>query len=339
MVDADKYNFQVEHIEEASQTAKDFMLTVFQRKGAPNELSMVDLKSKRVFLKRGVYDQDGPLRLEELFVGGYVTICARRMKIVSYADSTTRGLFEKHCEQVYTVVGAPAYADIGALMSAAAEYGFTIKRVKTVAQSQSRHPAFCIELVANDALQGWSKVVEKSVCTASAAAAISAEPSGPAAEKVFQSRETTATFNNCALCIIRPHAVRDGVAGEVISTLLAAGLEISAMQSFSLLKAQAENFYEVYKTIIPSAHYVSMVSELASGLCLAIEVRASADVVPMMRELCGPYDVEIARHLRPETIRARLGRDNVHNVVHCTDLAEDGALECQYFFSILPMAG
>lgn len=41
-----------------------------------------------------------------------------------------------------------------------------------------------------------------------------------------------------------------------------------------------------------------------------------------LRELCGPFDVEVARHLRPKTLRALHGRDNVHNVVHCTDLPE-----------------
>ena len=33
--------------------------------------------------------------------------------------------------------------------------------------------------------------------------------------------------------------------------------------------------------------------------------------------------------------RAKFGYDRVRNVVHCTDMPEDGALECQYFFSSL----
>merc|ERR1711972_560557 len=129
-----------------------------------------------------------------------------------------------------------------------------------------------------------------------------------------------------------------GGAGAVIERLVDANFEISAMQSFSLTRPQAENFYEVYKTVVPSAQYSAMISELASGVCLAIEVRAT-DAVDKLRKLCGPHDVEIAKHLRPETLRAKLGRDNVHNAVHCTDLPEDGVLESQYFFSILPSAG
>lgn len=49
--------------------------------------------------------------------------------------------------------------------------------------------------------------------------------------------------------------------------------------------------------------------------------------VKSFRELCGPHDPEIARNLRPNTIRARFGVDRVKNAVHCTDLPEDGILE------------
>lgn len=244
----------------------------------------------------------------------------------------------KNCEQVYTVVGSAAYQDLGVLLAAATDAGFAIKRVKTLPDAHGgRLPAVHIELVGQGGADAWREVVAQTVGGASAAA-VSAEPAGPAQDKVFTGKECTAMFNNCSLCIIRPHAMREGKAGAVISTLFDAGFEVSAMQSYVLLKNQAENFYEVYKTVLPSAQYQSMISELASGLCLALEVRAPEEVVPRLRELSGPFDVEIARHLRPSTIRACHGRDNVHNVVHCTDLPEDGILECQYFFSILPTA-
>jgi nucleoside-diphosphate kinase len=51
--------------------------------------------------------------------------------------------------------------------------------------------------------------------------------------------------------------------------------------------------------------------------------------------LAGPLDPEIAKNLRPDTIRARFGVDRARNAVHCTDLQTDGALECEYFFKLL----
>ena len=36
---------------------------------------------------------------------------------------------------------------------------------------------------------------------------------------------------------------------------------------------------------------------------------------------------EIARKLRPNTLRAQFGKTKVQNAIHCTDLPEDGLLE------------
>ncbi len=43
-------------------------------------------------------------------------------------------------------------------------------------------------------------------------------------------------------------------------------------------------------------------------------------------------DSEIAKSLRPNTLRARFGVDRVKNGLHCTDLPEDGVNESMYFF-------
>uniref|UniRef100_A0A8D0GJ58 Nucleoside diphosphate kinase-like domain-containing protein n=1 Tax=Sphenodon punctatus TaxID=8508 RepID=A0A8D0GJ58_SPHPU len=84
----------------------------------------------------------------------------------------------------------------------------------------------------------------------------------------------------------------------MIKTILDEGFEISALQMFNMERANAEEFYEIYKGVV--AEYP-----------------------------------EIARHLRPGTLRALFGKNKIQNAVHCTDLPEDGVLEVQYFFKIL----
>ena len=42
---------------------------------------------------------------------------------------------------------------------------------------------------------------------------------------------------------------------------------------------------------------------------------------------------EIARHLRPRSLRAQFGLDKVHNAIHCTDLPEDAVLEVGILFT------
>ncbi|XP_059922681.1 nucleoside diphosphate kinase 7 [Gadus macrocephalus] len=142
----------------------------------------------------------------------------------------------------------------------------------------------------------------------------------------------TAQYTACTCCIIKPHALSQGLAGKVLNSISKAGFEISALQMFTMDRANAEEFYEVYKGVV--TEYPNMVSELCSGPCLALEVRGS-DTPKSFRDFCGPADPEIARHLRPETLRALYGKDKVQNAVHCTDLPDDALLEVQYFFKIL----
>jgi ribonucleoside-triphosphate reductase len=59
------------------------------------------------------------------------------------------------------------------------------------------------------------------------------------------------------------------------------------------------------------------------------------DVVNKIRALVGPHDPEIAKVLRQKSLRAIFGVDRVRNVCHCTDLPEDGVLECQYMFELM----
>jgi hypothetical protein len=77
------------------------------------------------------------------------------------------------------------------------------------------------------------------------------------------------------------------------------------------------------------------VAELSSGTAAALLLRGGADIVGRVRDLCGPYIPDVARHLRPESLRAKYGVDGVRNAVHCTDLPLDGPLECKFLFEVL----
>ena len=73
---------------------------------------------------------------------------------------------------------------------------------------------------------------------------------------------------------------------------------------------------------------------MSNGPTILLEVRQE-DAVLMFRDFVGPYDPTIAQHLKPDTLRAKFGCDRVKNAVHCTDMPEDGRLECEYFFDIM----
>ncbi len=131
------------------------------------------------------------------------------------------------------------------------------------------------------------------------------------------------------LGVIKPHAVLDGVAGLALD-IVSEHFDVTALRLCTLDRAAAAEFYEVYKGVLAIGEYTSMVDELTSGPCIAFEVAdrdGGAEVVEAFRELCGPMDPELARVLRPKSIRAQFGLNKIKNAVHCTDLVEDGQLE------------
>lgn len=138
------------------------------------------------------------------------------------------------------------------------------------------------------------------------------------------------------LCIVKPHAVKEGKAGNIIDAIVGADMRITAMKMCHLERASSEEFFEVYKGVVPE--YVQMCLQLSSGPCIALEILGKTDnssAYQELRSLCGPVDSEIAKQIRPQTLRARFGVNKIQNAVHCTDLEEDTQLEVEYFFKIL----
>ena len=98
---------------------------------------------------------------------------------------------------------------------------------------------------------------------------------------------------------------------------------------FHLSREVIEEFMDVYKGVLPE--YLPLIEHLSNGPSVVLEVRQD-NVVQAFRDFVGPHDPEIAKHLKPDSLRAQFGCDRVKNAVHVTDLPEDGRLECQYFF-------
>ncbi|KAL8453351.1 hypothetical protein Emag_001906 [Eimeria magna] len=131
-------------------------------------------------------------------------------------------------------------------------------------------------------------------------------------------------------CVIKPHALQH--TGKVLRALVDSGLTLSAMQSFRMTRLAASEFLEVYDTVLKE--YPQMVEEMTNGTVIALQLEGK-DAVARLRRLAGPYDPEVCRYLHPATLRAKLGESVARNALHCTDLAEDGPLECNYFFDLM----
>uniref|UniRef100_A0A8C4S978 NME/NM23 family member 7 n=1 Tax=Erpetoichthys calabaricus TaxID=27687 RepID=A0A8C4S978_ERPCA len=115
-----------------------------------------------------------------------------------------------------------------------------------------------------------------------------------------------------------------GLTGNILNAILDAGFQITALQMFVHLT----------KNVSFCVFEQSMVEELCAGPCIALEI-CGPEAPKAFREFCGPADPEIARHLRPQTLRAIFGKNKLKNAVHCTDLPEDGILEVNIHSSLI----
>jgi nucleoside-diphosphate kinase len=139
--------------------------------------------------------------------------------------------------------------------------------------------------------------------------------------------------------------VKSGDFARIIDMVLSSqNFVISALQMFELDKTSASEFLEVYDGVMPN--FKDMVVDFCSGPIIAIEVKHaggaaagpradSASVISAFRDFVGPWDVEMAKELRPKSIRAQFGKGRTENAIHCTDLPDDGLAEVSYFFDVL----
>jgi len=136
------------------------------------------------------------------------------------------------------------------------------------------------------------------------------------------------------LLLIKPHIIHNRQLGQVLDLLLTeGGFEISALQMLHINKTTACEFFELYKGVLPE--FNQMTDYIATGgPVVACEIRQE-ETVSKLRRFCGPIDPDEARMYNPNSLRARFGEDKLRNGFHCTDLPEDGLLECEYFFVLL----
>jgi len=307
---------------------------------------MWDIKAKRTFLKRCYYPS---IELSNLYIGAQIIVYARQLKVVEFGDDFTKTELSSANTKAVVFVKEVGMPSIGNIINAVLDEKFIISRLKMVnltsqqafnvlseksasADSIANAPVVAMELVGS----GSDKIqnVLKSAANNEAYFVHMASPKELSLLFENSNVDSTATLMDCALCLIKPHAVKSGHTGSILDEIVQSGFNISAIEMFYLDRQASEEFLEVYKTVVPE--YNDMVVELCAGPLVAVEIKGDVQsVVQDFRSLCGPNDPVIARHIRPNTLRALFGESKIKNAVHCTDLPQDGGLEAEYFFSIL----
>ena len=128
--------------------------------------------------------------------------------------------------------------------------------------------------------------------------------------------------------IIKPDAVKAGVAGKIIQRLEDEGFRIAACKKVHLTQGQAEGFYAVHAE---RPFFGELVEFMTSGPVFVLVLQAE-NAIQRYRDLMGPTDSEKAG---PDTLRGLYGTDIQNNAVHGSDSVENGLIETDYFFNKL----
>jgi nucleoside-diphosphate kinase len=128
------------------------------------------------------------------------------------------------------------------------------------------------------------------------------------------------------LCIIKPDAVEQRKAGEILQRVLDEGFRVLALRQVTLPQVQAEGFYAVHRE---RPFFKDLVTFMSRGPIVVVALEAE-NAVARWREVIGATDPAKAAE---GTIRKKYGRNLGENAVHGSDSEENGRLECAYFFA------
>ncbi|KAL7470335.1 hypothetical protein ACHAXS_012072 [Conticribra weissflogii] len=355
--------FIVEWFDPHPQILKKYLLKYYCE---TCEVDMKDLSTNRKFLKKTKVPPS--LKEADFFVGANILLLSRDLKLVDYADSVTRKLLEDAEERTFCFLPPTLYDSMADIVSMIEHAGFTLVDIKStnfvdyddmngaielmsainVDDFARPEPMVVLSFRGANSIESIHKLIKSSTFVGMAC------PSDANEAKLFSSffstkRPSTATFEECTCCAIKPHVIKEKLVGKVLKNLVTNGFVVSAIQMFKMERAAAAEFLEVYDGVVPE--YRDMVDEMCSGPIVAMEIRFKPNSLKIINELsaeekqqkvveefrdhAGPWDVNVAKELYPKTIRGTFGRDRIRNAVHCTDLPKDGIIEVEYFFKIL----
>uniref|UniRef100_A0A3Q0KQ90 Nucleoside diphosphate kinase n=2 Tax=Schistosoma mansoni TaxID=6183 RepID=A0A3Q0KQ90_SCHMA len=360
------YCFLVEWFDAISSLIRRFLL-IYHTK--ISSVEMHEEKTNRLFLKPTRIEG---LKLSDFYLGSTVTILSRSLKIVDYGDEFTKREFLSRSERCVVFIPPASVFRAGEIIGMLEDKSlriinlkmmrFTSDELKSLLDNYtilSSIPTLLNELTGKQLIA--LEVMGTNVCSLlyefiygpkGSSENILSNPdlfmitsnvgdSLKQANKIFGNPggpnfHGAALLKNTTLCVIRPHAVSDGLTGKIWSAINEKGFRVTAARLYRLSKADAADFLEVYKGVVQE--YPEMLDQLSSGPCIALEIDIpdpNLNVHQAFREFTGPIDPEIAKYLRPDTLRARFGVTKVKNAIHCTDLPEDTEREVNYFFNNL----
>eukprot|EP01084_Bolivina_argentea_P269538 458115_1 len=357
--DEDTYTFVVEWYDSVADLSRKYNLTYWPKDGS---LSMYDLAKNRLFLKR-VANNDINFP-NDLYVGKTILVYSRQLKIIDYADLFTKNKFESISKLYHTLfINFKSFTQFLATINKY-EAPFHFKTINSIVCNHQIQQILQIEN-ANEILILCEFAGTKDIESAFNQCSKDDNFNGIMCDK-NKHNKLIEEINTCptsailsseneisSLCLIKPHALLS--TSSIINDILSEGFNITAITTKKLTLSEAKDFYEIYNGVVKEYNY--LIEQLLSGPVIALQIQCSnnkqysdnkeekeeknnlsqvnkCSAFIEFREFVGPSDPEIAKVIRPNSLRAKYGIDRIKNAIHCTDLEDDGKLESNFFFQL-----
>jgi nucleoside-diphosphate kinase len=130
------------------------------------------------------------------------------------------------------------------------------------------------------------------------------------------------------LAIIKPDAVANGVAGQILARIEQTGFRVLALKMIKMTEDDAAGFYAVHRE---RPFFKSLCMFMTQGPCIPIVLERD-NAIQRWRDLMGATDPAKAA---AGTIRKDFAASIEANAVHGSDAVATASFEIPYFFSNL----
>ena len=132
--------------------------------------------------------------------------------------------------------------------------------------------------------------------------------------------------NNLTFTMIKPDAMENGYAGDILSMILKSGFRISALKLIHLTNHQAKIFYNIHREKPFFEELVTFMTR--SPIIVAVLKKNNA--VEDFRKLIGSTNPEDAEK---GTVRKLFATSMGENAIHGSDSEDNAHIESSFFFN------
>ncbi|XP_064647243.1 thioredoxin domain-containing protein 3 homolog isoform X11 [Lineus longissimus] len=132
------------------------------------------------------------------------------------------------------------------------------------------------------------------------------------------------------VCIIKPDAIAAGKKDEILEQLAERGIEVLTDEERLLTEEEVKEFYASHAE---EDYFEDLVKFMSSGPSHVLVLsKGDAGIIDEFRDLLGPKDVDEAKEVAPDSLRAKYGSEKLTNALHASDSQDRAHAELAFFF-------